>query len=75
MLKVLSVTSDGVNDTVKWLSAPGSPNYNLFYSLNLTNALNGWAPSSNNIVQTAPTNTITIAQPGQPVYYKVSVTN
>ncbi len=75
VLKVLSVTSDGVNDTVKWLSTTGSPSYNLFYSLSLTNTLNGWTPSSNNIVQTAPTNSITITQPGSPVYYKVTVTN
>ena len=75
VLKVLSITSDGVSQTVKWLSSSGAPGYNLLYSTNLQNAGNGWTPSSNNIVPDPPTNSVTVTPPGQPVFYKITVTN
>jgi len=73
VLKVIQITTDGSSDTVKWLSSTGVT-YNLVYTTNLVNP-SGWIVYSNNVAPTAPTNTITVARPGTPVFYKITVTN
>lgn len=75
VLKLLSITTDGVSHTVKWLSSTGAPSYNLLYRTNLQNAGNGWVSCSNNLVPNPPTNTVTITPPGPTVFYTITVTN
>ncbi len=77
VLKILSVTSQAGSQTVKWLSSTGSPNYSLFYSTNLQNAVISWTLLSNNIPPNpiASTNSIIIARTNSPTFYRITVTN
>ena len=67
------VSSDGLTDTVQWLSSALAPGYNLFYSTNL--APLAWTMHSSGIPPTPPTNSRSLPFHGYPAFYRVTVTN
>ncbi len=73
VLRMRGVSSDGLTDTVKWLSSALAPGYNLLYNTNLTSL--SWTIYSSGIPPTPPTNSSSLPFHGYPSFYKVTVTN